>query len=215
MAAPITKADAARRRGVTAASITKWAKKHPEACLDGGRIDADHSSWLAYLSDSDDTSTDDTDEVAAETPTPTVVRSRERDPEPEPDDEDLDLESDFDRYADLTLRELIERHGTKTGVRDWLDARKKIAEIREKDLKNAETDGRLIDRELVKTHVFGAIEAGNRRLLTDFPKTAAARVYALAKTGMPLEDAEKLIRELIGTQLDPVKETAVRVLRNA
>jgi RNA-binding protein YhbY len=213
MSAPITKAEAARRKGVSAAAITKWSKKHPDAVTDG-RIDSDHPAWLEYLSGADEAPTEGSDEEDDELPAPTAHRRRERDSS-EDEDGEIDFDRDFDRYADLTLRELIDKHGSKTGLKDWLDARKVIAEIRGKDLKNAELEGQLISRELVKVHVFGAIEAANRRLLADAAKTIAQTLYPMARRGESVEDAEKVVRDIIGKILSPVKATAARVLRDA
>lgn len=90
---------------------------------------------------------------------------------------------------------------------------KRQAEVRRLNLQNLETEGRLISRDLVRTHVFGAIDAGNRRLLGDASKTIARRVYGLARSGAPIEEAERTVRELISSQLRFVQTTAVRVLQ--
>jgi hypothetical protein len=65
----------------------------------------------------------------------------------------------------------------------------------------------------VKTHVFGFLEAGNRRLLGDTPKTIARRLYGLARSDSPIEEAEKLVREIIGSQLEPQKKRVAQILR--
>lgn len=124
-------------------------------------------------------------------------------------------DDDIEGYAHLTIDEVVRCFGRKPAFRFWLDARKKIADIREKELKNDETTGRLIEREFVRVHVFGAIEAGNRRLLGDTPKTLARRLYALAKSGAPVEEAEKVVRELLSSQLKVVKAATTKALRNA
>jgi hypothetical protein len=121
---------------------------------------------------------------------------------------------DVGSVADMTIREVIKRFGTVTAFKDWLTSLKAIEDIRERRLRNEEADGRLIPREPVKHHVFGAIDAANRRLLNDSPKTIARRVYALAKTGAAIEEAEQIVREIISSQLRPVKVQAARVLRN-
>lgn len=113
----------------------------------------------------------------------------------------------------LTLEELIEQYGTLTAFREWLDARKKLADLRGAELKNEETVGRLVERDFVRRHVFGAIEAGNRRLLGDTPKTVARRLYALARSDAPVEEAEKVVREILASQLQIVKVDAARSLR--
>lgn len=110
---------------------------------------------------------------------------------------------------------LIARFGTGRMFRDWLDALKGIEDIRKKRLDNEETEGRLISRELVKTHVFGAIEGSHRRLLGDLPKTAVRLVYAMANAKEPIEAAEQRLRDIITTVLRPVKATAERVVEDA
>lgn len=110
------------------------------------------------------------------------------------------------------LRPLVERFGTATRFRDWLVALKTIEEIRAKRLDNEEHEGLLIERELVQVHIFGAMDATNRRLLQDFPKTVARELYAQARGGKILEEAEKTVRDLIGAQLRQVKVQASRAL---
>jgi len=122
---------------------------------------------------------------------------------------------DISRYADMTLRELVDRFGSVRALKDWLEALKKIEDIREKRLNNEEVQKQLISRELVKTHVFGFLDAGNRRLLGDTPKTIARRLYALARSDQPIEEGEKLVREIIGSQLNPQKERVSKLLREA
>lgn len=216
MPRPISRAELARTKGVSGAAITKACKtKLADACLPGGRIDLDHPAVQAYLGSA----------VAIDAPTPPEQPSktkpelraaRARQPRREqPTPAAPSAGADEKPLEELTVREVAERFGTTQAFKDYLDALKKVVDIREKDLKNDETEGRLIERELVKTHVFGAIEAANRRLLTDAPKTVSRRIYALAKSGATLEEAEKTVREILSSTIAPVKATASRVLRNA
>lgn len=126
-----------------------------------------------------------------------------------------DVDDDIAAYAHLTIHQVVKRFGRLPKFRFWLDARKKIADIREKELKNDETVGRLIERELVRTHVFGALDAMHRRLLSDTPKTIARELYALSKSAAPVEDAEERVRKIISSQLEPVKTKVAKALRNA
>lgn len=235
MARPTTRSDFARRAGVSPAAITKACKGILKPACIGTRLDLDHPASIAYLKskgkDADPPGKPSKPqkrraEQTASRPTTTSEAGSEppRRPRPtrkSPASPPAELEravvtsAEIESYAYLSLEELTQRFGTAIVFRDWLDARKKISEIREKDLKNDETEGRLIERELVRTHVFGAIEASNRRLLGDAPKTIARRLYALAKSGAAVEEAEKVAREIIASQLKAVKATAVRVLRNA
>lgn len=235
MARLISRSELARLAKVSPAAITKACKAQLAPACVGKRVDLDHRATKKYLASKGasppaPTAPPDPPTKAPAAPT-TERRTSKKGPAPEPADRrrparkqklpepgELDAELSADDVEDLlglTLRDILERFGTKTAFKDWLVAVKTIADIREKELKSDETEGRLIDRELVKTHVFGAIEAGNRRLLGDSPKTIARRLYALAKSGAPVEEAEKVVREIISSQLKPVKTTAARVLRNA
>jgi len=122
---------------------------------------------------------------------------------------------DIEAHLDLTLRQILAEFGTAESFSRWLSARKTLEEIREKQTKNAENERRLIPRDMVRNHIFGSIEDSNLRLLTDAPRTIARRVYGLAKSKTPVEEAEALVRDLISAQLKTVKATAVRLLGDA
>lgn len=115
--------------------------------------------------------------------------------------------------ADMTIRQVVAKFGTVTAFKDWLVCLRKIEDVCEKNLRNAEKNGNLISANLVRTHIMGAIEFGNQRLLTDSPKTLARMLYAAAKSGVPIEEAELMVRENISSHLRPVQETAARLLR--
>lgn len=122
---------------------------------------------------------------------------------------------DIDELNDMTIREVISRWGTLPQFADVLEARKHIAAIREKDLKNQEKEGKLIPREPIRVLVFGAIDGVNRRLLSDAPKTVVRRIYAMARSGVDAEEAEKVVRDILSATLAPLKTSARRVIRDA
>lgn len=115
----------------------------------------------------------------------------------------------------MTLQELIERYGTEAKFRDFLDARKRIGEIIEKDLKNEETQGRLIEREFVRTHVLSLIDSAFTRLLRDTATNIARTLQTMVRLGESNEVIEKRVCELIGEQINDLKADAVRALNNA
>jgi hypothetical protein len=217
----LSKADFARVADVSKQAVGKAMKEGKlKAAVVGDRVDFMHPQAVAYL----------------ERPRP-GSRRRKPDPKPEkkakaasssdgdptsdgngaPAAESLvtDTGLDISRYADMTLRTLVDRFGSVRALKDWLEALKKIEDIREKRLNNEEVQRHLISRELVKTHVFGFLEAGNRRLLGDTPKTIARRLYGLARSDAPIEEGEKLVREIIGSQLNPQKDRVAKLLREA
>jgi hypothetical protein len=214
MSRPVSRSEFARKAGVSPAAVTKWCKNAGSAACVGARVDLEHDVARQYLTDHG------VDPDEALTDAAEAAESDEHDgPSTDEDPNSLRIscssDRDFDEYGDLTLRELIDKYGTVTGVSDWLDSMKKIVDIHEKNLKNAEREGQLIPRELVQVHVFGAIESANRRLLSDAAKTIAHELYPMARRGDPVEAAEKKVRELIGKIITPVKVTAARVLREA
>lgn len=102
----------------------------------------------------------------------------------------------------LPLRELLGHFaGDVEALKVWLDVAKKHADTREKELRNLETTGQVVARDLVAKHVFGAIEASHARLLGDMPQTVTRRLYAMARADEELESAEAVVREIVATIL--------------
>lgn len=241
MARLVSRAEFSRLAGVSDAMVSKLCR--PGGKLSpagvGRRIDVDHDSAADYLRSKgvDPTKVEPSPAVEPEKPAASRrradggarqskgagertggragARRAAKSPEPVAVPDPGDDPEDIERLADRTLRWITDNFGTKTAFKDYLEARKRIADIREKELKNAETEGRLISRDLVQTHVFGTIEALTRRLLGDEPKTLAQRVYSMARAGEPIEEAEKVIRDGISSQIKPVKLRVVRTLREA
>lgn len=209
----ISKAELSRLVGVSPAAVGKQCRGNLSPAMVGDRVDQDHPTVVAWLKSRGVKPTKGRSKPQKSPPRPTEPRRTQPRREAKAEGHELLKLSDVEGFEDMTLREITDRFPTRIGVRDWLDARKKVVDIREKELKNWETEGKLIPREAVRAHVFGAIDGANRRLLQDSPKTIARRLYALAKSGASVEEAERVVRETIGSQLRPVKDTAARALR--
>lgn len=234
MARLVSRAELSRIAGVSDVAVSK-ACKGPlaPACRDK-RIDLDHPVVAAYLQRKGRAAP-----KAAAAPTPSAPKGARRSVVPPagrreppkrvpaapaaPTEHGLDPVvkdgpsgvEDIDRYANMTLREISQRFGSMSVHRDWLEMRKRQVDIQEKEIKNRELAGKLIPRELVRAHVFGAIEEANNRLLSDAARTITLRLFEMAKSGTAVEAAETTVRELLGAVLHPVKERAARVLRRA
>jgi len=126
-----------------------------------------------------------------------------------------EIPEDIRAFADMTLRELIQRYGTDTAFLDWLNATKRIEDINEKRLKNAATKGELVSRQAVKVGIIDPIDAAHIKLLTDGAKTIARRVTAMHDAGRPLGDVEKFVKDQITSFIRPVKAKVARALKNA
>lgn len=125
------------------------------------------------------------------------------------------IPDDIRDFADMTLRELIQRFGTEVAFVDWLNAVKRIEDINEKRLKNAATQGELVSRTLVKKGVIDPIESAHLKLLTDGSKTIARRVTAMHSAGTDLGDIENFVTDQISSFIRPMKAKIRRSLKNA
>jgi hypothetical protein len=114
-----------------------------------------------------------------------------------------------DKFLDMTLRDLRHSFGLPESMLTWLEIRRKAEDLRGREIVNNERMGALIPRELVRAHIFGALEQLAQRLLTDTPQTLGKRIYALAKAGAEPVEAQEMAAELIGAQIRNTKQVIV------
>jgi len=211
---PITKAEFARRKGVSKQALTK-AVRGPlgAALLDGGRIDASHPEAIAYHSDA-------APPKAAKKPQKKprgrpkgrkLPKAAPSDPTPPPAPK-LNSAGFAEELADLTLREIADRYKSVTAYKDLLSAYNLRERARNNWLKNEVAEGRLIERKVV-SQVFSALDSAFKRLMSDTAKTATRRTYAAVRANEPLETAERVTAELIGSQLKRLNDNFARALR--
>lgn len=131
------------------------------------------------------------------------------------DNEAIEFPEDVQTVADLSLRELIARYGSSTRFSDWLTALQKLEAISEKQLKNAQTEGKLVARDLVHSVVIVNMDATFRQMLTDGAKTIAQRLKALNDSGAEQVECENLVRDQIQSFIKPMKKRIASGLRNA
>lgn len=132
-----------------------------------------------------------------------------------PDKMVFEVPEDILSFAEMTLRQLIERFGTDTAFCDWLKATKSIEDINEKRLKNAATEGELVSRHLVKVGIIDPINEAHIRMLADGSKNIAVNMIAMHDSGSTLSDCEKFVAEQISSFIRPVKSKVSRALMNA
>jgi hypothetical protein len=192
---PITKAAFSRAVGRSKSAISE-ALRGPlkDALMRSGRVDAAHPAAVAYARRCG------VGEVAVPAPA-------------RPANERFDEPANVDELLDLTYRQITDKFGSNQGFADFVSVRKVIADTRRLELKNEAADGTSISRELVRQNIFGLLDGCFRRLLGDSAKTIARRVYAIGKGSGSIEEAERLVVDMISSQLKRVKETAIRVLR--
>ena len=116
--------------------------------------------------------------------------------------------------SDMTLRDLIMQFGTDVRFVDWLKATKEIEMINEKRLKNAESEGTLVSRHLVKVGILEPLDSAHIKLLTDGVKTIARRSVAMHDAGRDLSEIEDFVSDQISSFIRPVKAKVKRALKN-
>lgn len=219
---PVTKADLARMLGISRAAVTQnCAKRWAPACV-GDRIDTDHALIQEAAADRgvklpkpDRAPTKVAKEppAAHAEPTTPAKEFKSRGPKPtrqrpEEEQELPEQPSNAGSIDDLELlaRQALEaRFGSGRGARDWVTFHRDTHTTIGKALANAQARGLVISREFVRAQVIGLIDGMTSRLLADTPKTLCRQLYALARGGSPVEEAEKMTRQLLGKQIGSVK----------
>lgn len=230
----ISRAELARRAGVSKPAITKRCAKDFVPAMVGDKIDLDHPVVQSFLSERGvstpaparaPTKPRRTASAAAAAPTdslpdaPTeVLVAPAFRPDLPPDDprrafscgspEDLE-------YLGSLLEPLVAYFGTDEGCKNWMIALREKENIRAKRLDNEETEGLAIPREFVTVHILSLLEETNKRLLGDMPKTLVRRLFALANTGATATDGEREAREAVSSHLDAVRQKIAKTIRDA
>lgn len=131
------------------------------------------------------------------------------------DDITPDIPDEIAEVADMTLREVVAKYGTLSRFSDILRALKSIEDIHEKRLKNAQTDGTLVARKLVKVGIVDVFNSAHLRVMSDGAKTIAAGVMSKHAAGADLAEIEAHVSDVLGSFFKPVKGKIARALRNA
>lgn len=113
-------------------------------------------------------------------------------------------------FIDMTLGDLILEFGTDIAFVDWLKATKSIEDINEKRLKNAQTQGELVNRSLVKKTIIEPMDDMLRKLLSDGVKTIARRAIAMHEADRELAEIECFISDIISSFIKPMKSKVSR-----
>lgn len=207
----VTRAELAEVAGVSKPTISKLCKKRLLPAIVGKRIDAAHQSVTAYLE-----SRGKAIHPLGKSAIKNTLPAQKKQPKIDDSSEDiLEAHEDVDIYMDKTLREIVTKFGTVAVFNDWLKASKMIAEIHEKNLKNAQTKGNLIARRIVAVGVIDVINSAHLRLMGDGSKSIVGGVIAKHESGEKLELIESYASDLLGSFIKPIKAKIKRNLKNA
>jgi hypothetical protein len=203
----VSKGELAELAGVSNAAISQQVKSKLSSAVVGGKIDIEHPSVVAYLRSKGAIAVERSDE----NPSYTV-------PVKPLDDDDGDGESILDgwghglderevhKFLNCSLRTILTKFGTLNRFTEFVKAIKDIEQIRERQLKNAVTEGSLCERAYVRDHIIGLVENSNARLLNDSPITIVTRVIEGHKAGQSEEELRDTVTTIIGSQIRAVKD---------
>ena len=126
----------------------------------------------------------------------------------------FEIPANIEKFADMTLRDLVSKFGTDIRFGDWLSATQKIESINEKRLKNAVTKGTLVSKILVEKGVISPIDTCHRRMLTDGARSLSIRVAAMHDSGDDQKKIEKYIHDQLTSFIRPAKNKISKALRD-
>lgn len=210
----VTRAELARRLGVSRASVTKACRKGGRLApaVSGKAVNALHPASRSWLAER--TRKSRARRAEAENTSSTRRAAPELDAAPEsiavdapdpPDDDDDDeppasiefgawLEADLAELAD-PLTQLTERYGSAPAFTAWVKARKQLEEARKAGMLRERVAGRLIARTTVD-RMIDHLDVAFRLLLTDAPRAIAIRLGCANAA-----DAGRVIRDMMGQHL--------------
>ena len=107
----------------------------------------------------------------------------------------------------LTIREVVMRHGSIDGFKRFVESLKNIAEYKYREMRVQQQRGDLIERDKVSGQVFPLIDVAFSRLVSDVPASVSKLVVARAESGGPdtVRDVQGIIRDANSRVLKNVK----------
>lgn len=141
-------------------------------------------------------------------------KARDAVPATGPEETELHIPENIQAFLDFTLLEIIEQFGSDERFSVFLKATKSVEDIKEKRLKNAQSEGTLISKELVKNAVIDVFNSAHLKLMTDGAKSIAAGAVSKHSSGASLYDVEQYVSDIIGSFIRPIKDKIQRSLAN-
>jgi hypothetical protein len=196
-----TPARLARAAGITSQAIDRALKRPLSAARVGRRVDLDHPAVLAWLRERG-LAVEDVELVGGRSASREIAAAL-----------GAGATVDLEQLLDRTLREVLDAHGTESAFTDWLRARKTLAEARRHELALEEDEGRLIERELVRVHVFGLLEQLHNRLLSDVCQTLTLAIVHSTRANEDLEVTREKARKILSKTLEETRDRVTKTLR--
>lgn len=214
--------------GVNPSTVSRILKTILDGADVGGRVDMDHPSVQKYLSDKGIDSTSPLIKAAKKSDPKTPKKGRpkrsttsarikseelpESAPPPEKKSNGYEKE-DVTQYLDMTVNEVVFRHGTDANFLEFLKSVKEIELIEERRLKNAQTKGELVHKNLVKLGIIDPFEEAHVKMLVDGAKKIAMEGKAIIDSGGDAKELEKYISETLSSFIKPAQSKIKRAMK--
>lgn len=212
----ISKSAFSSRAGVSPAAITKACQKGGrlnDALGPAGKIDANHPAATLYISDQIKKSKGKPGQ-ANKKPSK-VGRSAAKEDKKEQASQrssafnpDLILE-----YEDMTLREIVEQHGTDVQFLDWVKAAKEIISIEEKRIKIKKQKQELLPTEVFEK-VISTFEEAHMKILNENKVTISLEAHQNQQAGYDVSKTEELFEKIVGSTISSAKKKLVRWMKD-
>lgn len=225
MAELITKAEFARRCGITDQAIytyTKSGNKLFDAMV-GDRIDAEHIVARTYyqkrLEKNGNQPYPDIPPARTGRPRQRAIKTGASNVSQidvtDPAIKILERETDPDKLRQLTIEEVAIKYGHISVFKDYMSSLKAIADYDEKITKTAERKGTLIPRDVVSKHILPLIDLNNKRLVEDFPDSVTEVIVAKVRNDPEnaVFEVTNYIRTEISKILKGTKDQAIANLK--
>jgi hypothetical protein len=209
----IRKSELAKRAGVTPGAVTRALKRNGlKRALVGKLVDSGHPEAVKYIQEGRRKNELGKKQGGGVKEAP--PRIAHISPTNEQIEESLSmLPEDIRELQDLSLRDLLGMFGTVGEMGDFLKATKTMEDIQASKLKNADTEGHLVSRDLVQRGVLNQLDNMLKRLLTDGSRTIAKQVHTMALAQRSVEDCEAFVNERLSSFSRSTKARMVKALR--
>lgn len=204
----ISKAEFSKRLGVSRAAVTKLCKGQLAGAVVSGKINLDSEAVAQYVQSREKRTLS---RVDISNPGASVSGKDDGGQERSA----VKADEDVEQFEHMTLSQLCEIFGTDERFKVWLAGRKVITEIKTKELKLAQEQGKLVARKLVEDWVIGAFNEAHMKIMKDGAKSIAAGAIAKHSSGAEVNEVEAYVSDIMGSFIKPVKATVARVLKNA
>ncbi len=113
--------------------------------------------------------------------------------------------------AQLTIHEVVMKHGTLDGFKSLVESLKIIAAYKYRLLRIQQTRGELIRRDMVNRALIPLVDIAYQKLTVDLPPVLCQDIITCVKSGGAdvVLSVEKMIRDAISHELKATKKTVI------